>query len=265
MGELNSNDLLERLRRKFDEPEWIVLSEVRNGTGFKRQPRSADALAFSTYPSRGLSCYGFEFKVSRNDWLRELKNPDKSVAMQERCDRWYVVVSDPDIIKPGELPAAWGLMVPFRDGLKTVVESKTHDPGPWPRDFVASMLRNAMNTGSAKDQAEARTAFDKGYKAGVAYQEQSDRSTRGNYQALSESVRKFEDAAGIHIDRYGNDHRIADLAKKVKAARAFDLEGHTERADHLANSLENIAKQLRAAVENAKVSPVAPQPTTLSE
>jgi hypothetical protein len=258
MTDMTAADLLERLRVKFSEPEWIVLSEVRNATGFRRTPRSADALAFSTYPSRGLALYGFEFKVSRSDWLRELKDPDKSVDMQKKCDRWYVVVPDLKLVQPGELPEAWGLMYAYRDTLRVHRESpQLHAGGtpPWPRDFVASIVRNALATGSVRDQAEARTAYDRGVKAGIAQQQSSDRYSRDEFTRLSENVRKFNAASGLHIDEYMTDRCVQDAAAKVKAAQAIGLAQAVVVAEDMAGRLERAAAALREGAAAAKAPP----------
>ena len=42
------------------------------------------------WPSRGLYIAGVEIKVSRADWLKERKDPGKSVSIQRFCKYWYV-------------------------------------------------------------------------------------------------------------------------------------------------------------------------------
>ncbi len=59
------------------------------------------------YPSRGLEINGFEVKGSRQDWIKELKSPEKSAPVQRFCDRWWIV-APAGIIQPGELPPTWG-------------------------------------------------------------------------------------------------------------------------------------------------------------
>jgi hypothetical protein len=45
-------------------------------SGWSRESR-ADAIARHLWPSQGLELIGFELKVSRSDWLREIKDPYK--------------------------------------------------------------------------------------------------------------------------------------------------------------------------------------------
>ena len=63
--------LCKLLRYRFCQPEWAFLSQVRNGTGYLRTTRTADALAMSLWPSRGLHLYGFEIKVRKSDWKKD--------------------------------------------------------------------------------------------------------------------------------------------------------------------------------------------------
>lgn len=80
-----SESVFELLRRRYPAPAWAFLEEVRNQTGYARTIRTADALAMSLYPSRGLHLHGFEVKVSRADWFRELNDPKKAEEIAAYC------------------------------------------------------------------------------------------------------------------------------------------------------------------------------------
>jgi len=79
------DDLLSILAKKYALPYWAFIREFRNATGFSAT-RSADALAFGMYRSRGQAIIGFEVKTVRSDWLRELKNPEKAEPIAQFCD-----------------------------------------------------------------------------------------------------------------------------------------------------------------------------------
>ena len=79
------DDLLSILAKKYAPPYWAFIREFRNATGFSAT-RSADALAFGMYRSRGQAIIGFEVKTVRSDWLRELKNPEKAEPIAQFCD-----------------------------------------------------------------------------------------------------------------------------------------------------------------------------------
>lgn len=66
--------------------------------------------------------HGFEVKVSRADWLTEHRTGGKkSETWRRYCDYWWLVVPNPKIIKPGELPDGWGLLAGEKQ-LRTVVK-----------------------------------------------------------------------------------------------------------------------------------------------
>lgn len=99
--------------RYCDCRQWVFLTQVRSSTG--GASRIADAMAFNMYGSTGYEILGFEIKVSRSDWLSELKDMSKSDEIMGYCDKWYLVVPDASIVQDGELPKNWGLLV-LKDG-----------------------------------------------------------------------------------------------------------------------------------------------------
>ena len=101
------------LRNRYPIDEWALAFEVAPETG--GGTRRADAVAMNMWRSRGHAIHGFEFKVSRSDWLRELKDPSKADAVAQYCDYWWLVVDGDHILKENELPEGWGLLTVTRD------------------------------------------------------------------------------------------------------------------------------------------------------
>ncbi len=144
--------MLALLRQKLTKPgnggagEYALLPQVRNAAGFDAS-RTFDAVAVSLWPSRGFSIHCYEVKCSRSDWLRELKEPAKAEAAAHHCDRFSIVAADSSIVKDGELPPTWGLLVVHGQGLRTVVAAPLlpgADPKrPVERSFLVPMLRSA--------------------------------------------------------------------------------------------------------------------------
>jgi hypothetical protein len=65
----------------YARPAWALFGNVRNTTGSgSRQERYADGIAVSLWPSRGLEIHGIEIKVDRQDWKRELADPELQKA-----------------------------------------------------------------------------------------------------------------------------------------------------------------------------------------
>lgn len=100
---MNTHQIRETLRKKYTLPEFVLMEEVRDAAGYNSR-RSADGIAMSMWPSRGLEIHNFEIKASRSDWLRELKDPAKADAIANFCDKWWIVAA-PGVVKEGELPS----------------------------------------------------------------------------------------------------------------------------------------------------------------
>lgn len=162
------------LRRRYPASSWALLFEVGDGTGAGKR-RSADAIAMSLWPSRGLFIEGIEIKVSRSDWLRELKKPEKADSIANHCNAWWIATT-PGVIK-NDLPAGWGhLELDDTGELQVKVAACTStDQGAVDRSFLAAILRGASKTVHADLEAELKphrerleAAFDTRLHAAIA-------------------------------------------------------------------------------------------------
>lgn len=214
MTELVTSDhLYDMLRKRYAPPAYAIFGEVANGTGLNID-RYADAVAMSLWPSRGLDIIGFEIKVSRSDLVAELNNPKKSEAIQKYCDRWFIVLSDESLIKEGELPSSWGLMVKRGDRLIAKKEAPQLSPVPLDRVFVASMLRRASETqdrvisqavvrGKEESRQEVETLRNEVHRLnGIAR----------DYESLRHGVEDFEKEVGQKLTYYSG----SEIARRVK-------------------------------------------------
>lgn len=218
-------NIRDALRLRYAPPEFCLLFEVRNTTGFSGRIRSADAIAIGTYPSRGLPIYGFEFKASRGDWLNELKNPAKADEIAQYCDCWYLVVTDKAIVQPGELPPNWGLLVPYGEKLKCVAEAKKlEDSKPLSRGFFASLVRNMMKPESLDTRLAQQTAAV--CKAERERYEGLLTSSRNhaqiNLEQLQKKVNEFEQASGVKIGRHA--WNVGEIGAAVRMVLNGELE-----------------------------------------
>lgn len=139
---MKTAELVELLRNyRFGPGDWAFLTDVPNSTGYA-QRRTCDALAMNLWPSTGLELHGFELKVSRNDWVRELRQPDKATELKRFCDRWWLVAGD-DTVCPNarDLPTSWGLIVARNGNLVIDYPAPKLTPEPLERGFVAALVR----------------------------------------------------------------------------------------------------------------------------
>lgn len=133
-------------------PRYVVAEHVRNQCGFGGSwgtgpLRTADAMVVDLWPSSGHLIHGFEIKVSRSDWLTELKDPEKAGAFKPYCDRWWLVVPDAAIVRD-DLPAEWGLITLAKNGdtLRIHKQAPMLERQAMPFEMTAAWLRAAAKT-----------------------------------------------------------------------------------------------------------------------
>src|SRR3954453_12551418 len=158
-------DIVERAMHS-SQSEWLFLRELRVGTG--RRSSSAqrlDAFALNCFPYQAMKRVCYEVKISRADYLYELKHPLKRRIGMRYSNEFYFVVPG-GMLDVAEIPAECGLL---EAGTATAAEWKglikrhagffffdpadgsyciTTVPAPW-RDtpgptweLTAAMLRN---------------------------------------------------------------------------------------------------------------------------
>lgn len=238
---LTSHDLAVMLEKRYCAPEWSFFREVRDATG--GGTRSADGLAMNMWPSRGLAVHGFEIKVSRQDWLRELKNPEKSQAIQRFCDHWWIVVSNKEIIRPGELPATWGLMVPRAKALVAIIDAPKLEARPLDRGFVASVLRNAKDSFTTDEAVAARIREAKvaGIEEGKNNEKWKNEHRIRELEDLKAAVAEFERQSGVHLSKWDGG-RIGEAVKAVLA----------DGPNHFKNILRDLIAKKDLSIKSAE-------------
>lgn len=246
----------EAMRRRYKAPEWGLLFEVANGTGGRKQ-RSADALAMSLWPSRGLHLHGFEFKKHRDDWTRELRNPGKSEPVQKFCHFWWIVAPK-GMVKLDELPPTWGLLeLHGEKTLRMALQAPELSPTAVDYSFMASVFRRvdadhrelvfrselSELVGDARLQGRAAAEADAKHAASTAERDLA---------ALRNVVAAFEEHAGIKIPR---GRYTADIAARVgdRYKLVCDLEELTRKVEHI-TSLKPQLDELRSGLHQFKLA-----------
>lgn len=223
----------DRLRYRFAGNEWAILFNVRNAGGFEAT-RAADAIAIGVWPSTGHRILGFEIKVSRADWLRELKDPWKSEAFAKFCDRWSLVIPRADIVKPGELPDGWGVMVPHGHGLKVSHEAKTRERvEPLDRGLLAAMLKRA----STITIEAGREHYNRGLEDGKQRGHSDYKWKCEELDQLKAAIKEFEDASGVTINQWQGGRKIGEAVKFVLAGGLASIRRDIKRIDDVAVSV----------------------------
>lgn len=147
--QLTAADILAVLECRYAPPEWVFFRELRLGTGYggkhNKWERRLDAWAINCYPSKGLLRVAFEVKITRSDFLAELKQPEKRQQGMEVSNLFYFVTPKGLVRSRDELPTECGL-IEVVDGVcrqRWSPWSRDCPPPPW--RFVASLARRVQS------------------------------------------------------------------------------------------------------------------------
>lgn len=211
---LKTDEVISRLAVRYSAPAYAFLTQVRRGTGYATAIRTADALAMSLYPSRGLHLSGIEVKVSRTDWLKELADPSKADEIAQFCDFWYVAVGDINIIQLGELPPTWGLIAPKGSGMTVVKEATKLKTKPFDNSFIAAIMRNMTDNMVSRDSIKQRV--DDARKSGAESSNIYLKREEEKVKEMTDRIVAFEKASGVRLDNWSVEHN-KDIGVAVRA------------------------------------------------
>lgn len=237
---LRADQVEHAVRERYANSGNIVLSQVRNGVGFERSPRTADMLIVSTWPSRGLYAEGIEIKVSRSDLLKELSNPAKAEAIAKYCVRWHIAC--PEGLTDGvEIPETWGVLS-IDSKLKASVarQAKTLEPIPMDTVFVCSVLRRFSESYCPLAQLEPRIAAEK--EAAI---KNARAQVESRLKSLEKAISEFKENSGIDLlDKWGHPsfelRSIAKAVKMIVAMGSIPCEELVRAKQALAASMEAV-------------------------
>lgn len=230
---VTATDVRQLLRVRFAPPAWAMFEEVANATGYGAK-RTADAIAMSLWPSRGLEVHGVEIKVSRSDWVHERDNPAKDEAIAQYCDRWWLAVGDAEIVRACELPPMWGLLAVRGGRLVAVTEAPKLTPKPLDAAFVAAMLRRAH-------EAMAHMVPKSELTARIAERLQQ------RVDALEAAIAAFQEASGVALHPWNAGNIGRAVATVLRATGGVDMQ--RQRLGQLVTFAESVASTMRAELE----------------
>lgn len=247
-----SKEVIHALRNKYPSPEWAFLEQVANTTGYANY-RWADAIAMNLWPSRKYELIGFEVKVNRTDWRRELKKPQKADAIATYCDSWYLVLGDENILKFGELPAGWGLMVPHtKNSLKIVKKSQMLKPKPLDKHFIAAMLRKACK--QITEDAQLHREFDRGYDEGLKAGKEENKFNKEmkdkEIGQLRKKIDDFRTVSGVDIDDWR--YHAKDIGRAVKTVLNGSYQSELKQLENLLYHAERCVSSIEREIEKHK-------------
>jgi len=229
------------LSKRYDYPEWAFFTQIGG------ENRIIDAIAINMWPSRKYEIHGFEIKVSRNDWLHELKTPSKADFFVGQCDKFSIVSID-GLVKKDELPEDWGLIVLRKSRLFTVVRAKKTYRATPSRRFYTNLIRQSFEKNGISGliyEAETR-GWERAKK-------EEKRHTQWRLDQLNEKVKvlKLLSDKGIHLQNM-NEREINELIPYFNFAKAMGEWGLSGRYENLRNSAKRLLDSIDKELENFK-------------
>lgn len=153
---MNSTQVLDVLNTCYSGDGWVFLRELRMGTGKigrrRRQPRlikqRIDAWAFNTWPSVR-NAISFEVKISRTDFLAELRKPKKREAARSVSNYFYFVTIPGVVLEEAEIPEGCGWIEVVGDLVTFRRYASRMDFEQVPMHFFSSIVRRAGRVSAA--------------------------------------------------------------------------------------------------------------------
>lgn len=255
------------LAAAYPPGEWALMLEVAARTG--GGSCYTDAVAVNLWQSRSYAVHGFEVKVSRADWKKELTNPRKNDEVMGYCDFFWVFAA-PGIVDPAELPIGWGLKEPAQKrgvalpaemseveasvnafyGMKTIVEAKRLEAKPITREFFASIMRRSYESLDkiAENKLQDRiSGYEKTFHERVMREVNSRDYDRGS---LEKYAQKFKEQTGVDLAEWSAPSPMAlQLAKKIDEFSGYGEKNKLlENVEYLANQMEKASKTINDSI-----------------
>ena len=243
---ITERDISDLLALKYPPPAWAYLPQVRNGTGWAREIRTADGLAMSLYPSRGIDLYGFEIKVSRSDWHHELANPEKAEHFFGICDYWWVVAPK-EIVLLEEVPTTWGFMSLTGKRFKVEKPAPKLQPKQMDRLQLAAIMRNLQENFSPEAQIEA--AEERGITEGRKEGAEVVQRVNDKLKEIECNLNAFRKYTGIDLSSWHSEDRFREIGKAVNIVLTGKDVAIRERLQSLRDQMKDLVARCDVALE----------------
>lgn len=250
-----TRDLLGRLQRHYMPPSGpaggVFLGECGLNNGYNTQAR-CDAVHVGFTSTSGRVLRGHELKVSRADWLHELRRLDKASVWADACHEWWLVTPEAGIVHEGELPPGWGHMIPGRGRRFTVLVAATRKPDDHqPSWLVTRSVLARMDTLVTQERATMRNDVTTTVRA--EFQQRHEQLQQVQAARLSddaqrrlEALDRVEAALGARLDTFLPDRT---LITPGRFAAALQLAAAREALTSQWGAAASASHQLQAAVD----------------
>lgn len=218
---MTAHEIEALLTKKYAAPVHALFFQVANGTG-AHQASYADALAYNLFPSSGHKIEGFEIKISRSDWLRELKQPEKAGYVMQYCDQWWLVAPK-GVAFVEELPKSWGFYEIVNGKFYCRRRAPELKPIAPDLSFIAALLRRSTEGVVSKSVLWDREKLARQEEREACAEE--IKRAKGEVESLEARVAEWEKASGLKV--FGD---YMHGSKEIGAAVRWVLDGNLNRA-----------------------------------
>lgn len=245
-----AEDLVKLIRQKYESQNngtynrYVAFEQVGKHTGFSGTSRWIDVAVFSMWPMDGpLTRSAFEVKVSRQDFLNELRQPEKHQWCKDAFHEFWFVAPK-DVVQMGEIPAGAGWMCPHGTKLYVTKQAPRNENPVLDDTLLAAFLRSAyheMQDTARRVKADG-LANDRTYQTALAFQKATDQYLSGLHHHM---FYNFNDNGPII-----EPETIMEALQAATRDRNLDEERH--RIERVAHALEaSVTELLRLVIDVA--------------
>jgi hypothetical protein len=251
------------VRKRHDGDGWIVVDEIKTRPG-PNQGRRADAIALSVWASKKYEAHLYEFKETREDLKREIRDPSKVEGVGRYCTYWWLCVRDEKLLADLVIPEAWGILTVHVDKVagkehqrfKVVRKAPKQKPEPIGILFAVELIRNIRNT--YVDPTDHRKLQEELYQVRRGPKDDGEsedikqklHNTERELQRYHDMVARFEQRSGVDLGAaswdWGDIGEAVAVVRKIRESqlRNADIHADVARLSVAAEQLESRAAEI---------------------
>ena len=240
---VTSGFLLDKLRQEG----VLQLREVRNAGGHGAD-RSLDAMSFGLWPSKGSHATGYEVKVSRSDWLKEMTQIDKAEAFRPYC-KYFFLVAVKKVAELHEIPETWGFLEWDGRRLVTVKPApKNETVLPFPGTMLSAILKRTDDMASARGLESMKAHYETKLANFDAEVKQAVENENRYGKQEKEAIARFCAAIGVRGNYFNLDHLLENKLM-IDTVKFFLAMPKDDIWNHPLGAMNTLISRLSAYVE----------------
>jgi hypothetical protein len=212
---MHAGDIILALKNKFkNKMEYSFFTEVRTATGAQRRIGSIDAMVIGLW-SRDSNIYALEIKVSKQDFLSDVKHFEQKQKFAMDNSNLFFYVTPAGLLSPDEVPEGAGLMEVQKGGrVVTKKMAKRRDI----KDINISLLRSL-----SRRLLEDEKAID--YKHSIKFLGKDTTPEAVDEYIDKEVSRRIEERSDYEVTRQVNERVNYEMSKVPEYQKVLDLAG----------------------------------------